>query len=117
MPLHKYHTLSKAKKILWVYGQIKIYRPSSILGVKIQDQSKFCIFNCLTEREISWSKAILVAGFAEKRGIFFINQKITLKIEYVSLYEFLYLFYNSKNKDEIRELCDKKIIEAQIITK
>jgi hypothetical protein len=29
----------------------------------------------------------------------------------------LYLFYNSKNKDEIRELCDKKIIEAQVVKK
>jgi hypothetical protein len=40
-----------------------------------------------------------------------------LKFEYLSLWEFLYLFYSSKNKEEVRELCEKRIIEAQIVRK
>jgi len=35
----------------------------------------------------------------------------------LELWEFLYLLYSSKNKDYIRELCDKKILEVQIVRK
>ena len=118
MPVYQHNSLPKTAQILLIHGQRKVHGPAEVLVVKVQDQPQLQFFNRRTQKQVLLSQAVFASIFTQKIGNHLdYSSKVSLKIEYVTLWEFLYSFYNSKNKDEIRELCDKKIIEAQVVKK